>query len=71
VEQKDLFEASADRLPYVECSPKGRGGPTAAVCRKNNIKTYPTWFIGGQRHEGVIMPERLALLSDYPALDKK
>jgi len=66
MEQKDLFEASADRLPYVECSPAGRGGPVAAGCVKNHIKTYPTWIISGRRYEGILKPERLADLSGYP-----
>ncbi|UCD35656.1 MAG: hypothetical protein JSU90_02145, partial [Nitrospiraceae bacterium] len=63
MEQKDLFEASADRLPYVECSPGGRKGPVAAACRKNNIKSYPTWIIGGQRFQGILEPDRLAVIS--------
>lgn len=65
MEQKDLFEASADRLPYVECSPAGRSGPKAAECIKQNIKSYPTWFINDKRYEGVLKPERLANLSGY------
>jgi len=51
VEQKDLFEASADRLPYVECFPYGRKGPKAAVCWKNNIKSYPLKFFKGIKVE--------------------
>jgi len=65
MEQKDLFGASADRLPYVECSPQGRGGPKAPVCIKEKIKSYPTWFIRGQKHAGVLQPDRLATLSGY------
>jgi hypothetical protein len=65
VEQKDLFEASADRIPYVECSPEGRSRPKATECVKKKIKSYPTWFIGGQRHEGILKPNRLAVLSGY------
>jgi hypothetical protein len=65
VEQKDLFEASARRLPYVECSPKGRGNPKAPECVREKIKSYPTWFIKGERYEGVLQPDRIALLSGY------
>jgi hypothetical protein len=68
VEQKDLFEASADRLPYVECSPRGRTGPKAAVCWKNNINSYPTWLIGGRRYKGILKPNRLAVLSGYSGI---
>ncbi|MHC4687110.1 MAG: hypothetical protein ACYTEW_22800 [Planctomycetota bacterium] len=66
MEQKDLFEASAHRLPYVECSPNGRGAPIAPVCKINNIRSYPTWIIGGQRYEGVLEPDQLAELTSYP-----
>jgi hypothetical protein len=65
VEQKDLFGASAESLPYVECSPNGRTAPQAAVCVRERIESYPTWFIRGQRHTGVIKPDRLATLSGY------
>lgn len=64
-DQKALFEASAERLPYVECTPEGRGGPLSAECRRNNIESYPTWIIAGRRHEGVLTPERLASLSGF------
>jgi hypothetical protein len=67
MEQKDLFEASVERLPYVECSPQGRGGPKASVCIREKIKSYPTWFIRGKRYEGVLKPDRLATLSGYIA----
>ena len=65
MEQKDLFGASADRLPYVECSPQGRGGPKASVCIKEKINSYPTWFIKGKRYQGVLKPDRLATLAGY------
>ena len=64
-EQKDLFTASVDRLPYVECTPEGRGGPRAVDCLTRNIEQYPTWTIGGQRHTGVVGVERLGRLSDF------
>jgi hypothetical protein len=65
VEQKALFEASADRLPYVECYPSGRSGPKTFECMKNNIDSYPTWIIKGQRYERILKPDRLAALSGY------
>jgi len=70
MEQKDLFEASADRLPYVECSPRGRGGTKASVCIKEKITSYPTWFINGTKHEGVLTPKRLAALSGYTGVEE-
>jgi len=65
MEQKDLFEASVDRLTYVECAPNGPEGLKAFVCIEKKIETYPTWIINGKRYEGVIKPERLARYSGY------
>ncbi len=64
-EQKELFTASVDRLPYVECTPQGRGGPRAVDCLTRNIEQYPTWIIDGQRHTGVVSVERLGRLSSF------
>lgn len=63
--QKEMFEASAYRLPYVECSPGGRNAPQAPICGARGIDVYPTWIIGGQRFEGVLPPERLARITDF------
>ncbi len=64
-DQKSMFEASAHRLPYVECSPDGRRGLQALACVTRNIERYPTWIIEGQRHEGLLTPQALARLSDF------
>ena len=64
-EQKALFTASVERLPYIECTPEGRGGPRAVDCLTRNIGQYPTWIIDGQRHTGVVSVERLARLSRF------
>ena len=64
-EQKKLFTASVDRLPYIECTPEGRGGPRAVDCLTRNIEQYPTWIIDGQRHTGVVSVERLGRLSNF------
>ncbi|MBI5665598.1 MAG: hypothetical protein HZC49_11025 [Nitrospirae bacterium] len=65
MEQKSLFGASAGRLPYIECSPGGQGGPKATECIRERIESYPTWFIRGQRHEGILKPDQLAAFSGY------
>ena len=64
-EQKALFAASVERLPYVECTPAGRGGPLAAACAVQNVRQYPTWIVGGQRLTGVVDVERLARASNF------
>ncbi|MDH5750845.1 MAG: vitamin K epoxide reductase family protein [Deltaproteobacteria bacterium] len=63
--QKKIFGASVERLPYVECTPQGKNGPRAPVCVQNNIKSYPTWMIGGSFHPGVLQPEELARISNF------
>ena len=58
--QKEQFGASAERIPYVECSPAGRNGPTSSKCLAAGVRSYPTWIIKGQRHTGVLTPATLA-----------
>jgi uncharacterized membrane protein len=65
-EQKAVFEASANRLPYVECSSGGRGSALTAPCVKENIRNYPTWIIGEKRLTGVKTPRELASVSEFP-----
>ena len=59
-EQKALFKASAERLPYVECSSGGRGSPLTAPCVANDIRSYPTWIIDDKRYTGLQSPRTLA-----------
>lgn len=63
--QKDLFGASVERLPYVECSPDGRRGVVNFDCVAHDVRDYPTWIIGGRRYTGVLAVEQLAALSRY------
>jgi uncharacterized membrane protein/glutaredoxin len=65
-EQKRLFGASAERLPYVECSLGGNpNAPQSAACRTAGIQTYPTWIINGRPIVGQVMT--LAQLADATA----
>ncbi|PYS19997.1 MAG: hypothetical protein DMG11_30790 [Acidobacteria bacterium] len=59
-QQKEIFGASADRLPYIECSPNGQGSPQASECRTARIESYPTWIINGKRTEEVMSLKQLA-----------
>jgi hypothetical protein len=64
-QQKKYFGESAERLPYVECTPGGQGGPLSSQCRDNFISTYPTWIIKERRVEGVLSLTDLAELSGF------
>ncbi|MFO8152265.1 vitamin K epoxide reductase family protein [Thioalkalivibrio sp.] len=64
-QQSRLFGAASERLPYVECSPGGRGTPMARVCTSAGIASYPTWIIRGRRFEEVLRPRELAQLSGF------
>jgi uncharacterized membrane protein len=64
-QQKALFEASAQRLPYVECTPNGRSGARNFACVANDINDFPTWIIDGQRRTGVIPVAELARISRF------
>jgi uncharacterized membrane protein len=64
-QQSRSFGASSDRLPYVECSPQGRNAGVAFECVSNDITSYPTWVIGGQRFEQMLEPEELARRSRF------
>lgn len=64
-EQKRKFGSSAELLPYVECTPEGRGGVRAAACTGRDIAEYPTWIIDERRLPGVMEPEELARHSGF------
>ena len=64
-EQKAVFEASAKRLPYVECSSGGRGSALTTACAAENVKSYPTWVIGERRLTGLQTPRSLAAATSF------
>jgi len=64
-EQKRLFGRSADRLPYVECTPNGRAGGMAFECVAADVSGYPTWVIDGRRYQEVLTPDELAARSGF------
>jgi uncharacterized membrane protein len=70
-EQKRLFGASADRLPYIECSLTGPSGPQSAACRQAGIQSYPTWIIGGRVMAGQVLSlADLANATGFPDVAK-
>ena len=64
-EQKAMFEASAERLPYVECSSGGRGSALTKACAAEKVKSYPTWIIGDRRLTGLQTPRSLAAATSF------
>ncbi len=64
-EQKAVFEASAKRLPYIECSSGGRGSALTQACVEAKIKSYPTWIIGERRLTGLQTPRSLAAATGF------
>lgn len=67
-QQKALFGASVERLPYIECSPSGPNAPSAPSCTRAGIRTYPTWiFPNGERVSAVLSLSELAARVGYRA----
>ena len=62
--QKELFGGAFGHITYVECSRSGPD-PNPALCAAKGIKSYPTWEIGGELHEGVRTLEQLGRISGY------
>ncbi|NJO08874.1 MAG: hypothetical protein HC873_03550 [Leptolyngbyaceae cyanobacterium SL_1_1] len=63
-EQKERFGNAVDRIPYVECDPKGEEAQPE-ICQAKGIKGYPTWEIKGEIYMGVQSVEELATLSGF------
>lgn len=63
-DQKDMFQESADQLPYVECAADG-DNPQPELCQQKGIQGYPTWEISGQLYPGVQSLDELADLSGF------
>jgi len=71
-QQKAMFGASVNRLPYVECSPGGRTAPTAPSCIAARVNIYPTWiFADGDRISEVLSTEELARRVGYKVASSK
>jgi uncharacterized membrane protein len=64
-QQKREFGHAADRLPYVECSPGGRNTPMTSACAAAGVTVFPTWVIDGIEHNGVMLPQQLAVLTRF------
>ncbi|WOD40516.1 hypothetical protein [Nodosilinea sp. E11] len=65
-DQKDMFQAAVDRVPYVECDADGENAQPE-LCQQRGIQGYPTWEIDGQLYPGVKSLDELAALSRFSA----
>ncbi len=64
--QKAMFGAAVDLLPYVECSMPDAQHQTQ-ICIDKKITGYPTWeFADGSRLTGEISPADLAAKTSCP-----
>lgn len=67
-EQKAMFDASFQYVPYIECGIQGDTSKIQQVCTDASIKHFPTWQFPpmGERVEGAIPIEDLSLRSGCP-----
>lgn len=64
-DQVALFgKEAAPSIPYIECAEDGANSQTN-LCRKAEIKGFPTWKIKGKTYEGTQSLEDLAKVSGY------
>src|ERR1700748_3670225 len=61
-EQKEMFGASFQHVPYIECGLKGERGEQQ-TCKDAGVKLFPTWQFNLNRHEGVLP---LTAISEQP-----
>jgi len=67
-EQKKMFDASFQYVPYIECGIPGNTAKMQDVCTDAGIKHFPTWQFPpvGERVEGEIPLEDLSLRTGCP-----
>jgi hypothetical protein len=65
-EQKEMFEASFQYVPYVECGVTG-SRDEALVCQDAGVKHFPTWqFADNERQEGTLSLQSLGTKTGCP-----
>lgn len=62
--QKTYFGGAANRIPYVECDPKGLSNQ-AELCEQLEIAAYPTWVIEDNYYLGAQSLRTLERLSGF------
>ena len=65
-DQKQLFGKEAyQKIPYIECDPRGQN-PQTQLCQSiDGVRGYPTWEINGEFYSGAQTLETLADASGY------
>jgi hypothetical protein len=58
-EQKEMFGAAFQYVPYIECGIKGQRGEQPS-CKDAGVKLFPTWQFAGERHEGSLSLEAIS-----------
>ena len=58
-EQKEMFGAAFQYVPYIECGIKGQRGEQP-TCKDAGVKLFPTWQFFGERHEGTLSLEAIS-----------
>jgi hypothetical protein len=61
-EQKEVFGASFEYVPYIECGVKGDLHAQSQVCKDEKVNHYPTWQFPptGERVERIFTPQELS-----------
>ena len=63
--QKELFGRQAfSQITYIECDARGQN-PQPDLCRRANVRGFPTWEINGQQYAGMQSLNQLADISGY------
>jgi glutaredoxin len=63
--QKELFGREAfSKITYIECDARGQNAQPD-LCRRANVRGFPTWEISGQQYGGMQSLTQLADISGY------
>lgn len=61
--QKQIFGKSFNLVQYVECGIPGDKTKQTEICNKENIGSYPTWEINGEKSTGVFDIQELSSIT--------
>ncbi len=64
INQKKLFNDSADKIDYVECDRAGADA-NPDECLAQSVQTYPTWIYKGKQYQGIQSLAALAKIVNF------